>query len=188
MANSFGGLWDNEKCFNWEIENRISLDNEGFVNLYNNTAREICKLISFDSFGDIGGGVGAYSLAMKNLNKEVYYYDLNEYHLQYAQIHNVATHYKQTDITQNKIKHDLVACIEVMEHITDDKLNDLLNNVDCKYFHFSSTPNKTDFDEEWGHINIKKEDEWIALFERHNYQLHTRMNLPTNWSLLFKKS
>lgn len=188
MANSFGGIWSDEQCFRWELQNNISLENQGFINLYNSTARELSKLVEFESFADIGGGVGAYSLAMKNLNKQVYYYDLNKHHLYYAMSHNVAHYYHQTDITQNKIKHDLVACIEVMEHITDDKLNDLLTNVDCKYFHFSSTPHLTDFDEEWGHINIKQEHEWIALFEQHNYQLHTKMNLPTSWSLLFKKN
>ena len=187
MANSFGGLWSDEKCFQWELDNNISLDNQSFVNLYNSTAREISKLIDFDTFADIGGGVGAYSLAMKNLNKQVYYYDLNKHHFNYAMTHNVAHYYHQTDITQNKIKHDLVACIEVMEHITDDKLNDLLANVDCKYFHFSSTPNTTDFDEDWGHINLKQEHEWIDLFQQHNFQLLTKMNLPTSWSLLFKK-
>lgn len=188
MANSFGGTWTDEQCFQWELQNNISLENQSFVNLYNSTAREISKLVEFESFADIGGGVGAYSLAMKNLNKQVYYYDLNKHHFDYARKHDVAHYYHQTDITQNKIKHDLVACIEVMEHITDDKLNDLLLNVECKYFHFSSTPNTTDFDEEWGHINIKQEHEWIALFQQHNYQLHTKINFPTSWSLLFKKN
>jgi hypothetical protein len=75
-----------------------------------------------------------------------------------------------------------------MEHITDDKLNDLLTNVDCKYFHFSSTPNTTDFDEDWGHINVKQEHEWIALFEQHNYELLSNIEVPTTWSLLFKKN
>ena len=41
MENSFGGLWSDEKCFQWELDNNISLDNQSFVNLYNSTAREI---------------------------------------------------------------------------------------------------------------------------------------------------
>lgn len=187
MANSFGGIWSDEQCFRWELQNNISLENQGFINLYNSTAREISKLVEFESFADIGGGVGAYSLAMKNLNKQVYYYDLNKFHLDYAMQNNVAHYYHQTDITQNKIKHDLVACIEVMEHITDSKLNDLLTNVDCKYFHFSSTPHTTNFDAEWGHINIKQEREWIELFKQHNYELMTQIEVPTTWSLLFEK-
>ena len=84
MANSFGGIWSDEQCFRWELQNNISLENQGFINLYNSTAREISKLVEFESFADIGGGVGAYSLAMKNLNKQVYYYDLNKHHLYYA--------------------------------------------------------------------------------------------------------
>ncbi len=48
----------------------------------------------------------------------------------------------------------------------DEKLIPFLTNLKCKYFHFSSTPHKTDFDEKWGHINIKSEEEWVALFEK----------------------
>ncbi len=67
------------------------------------------------------------------------------------------------------------------------KLIPFLTNLKCKYFHFSSTPHKTDFDEAWGHINIKSEDEWIALFEQCGFKLDRKMSLPTSWSLLFAK-
>jgi len=187
MENSFGGLWDDKKCFDYEMANQIRLDNEGFVNMFRATANKVAELVEFKTFADVGGGVGTYSLAMKELDKQVKYYDLNKYHFDYARQHNVAHKYFQTDITETKIKADLVACIEVMEHITDDKLHTMLNNIDCNYFHFSSTPHLSDFDEEWGHINIKQEAEWIAFFELHNYELLTKIEVPTTWSLLFKK-
>ena len=186
--NSFGGIWDDNKCFEFEMANNIRLDNDGFVNLYINTAQQISELVEFETFADIGGGVGAYSIAMKNRNKQINYYDLNSNHLEYAKKHNVAHNYFQCDITDTKIKVDLVACIEVMEHITDDKLNRMLENIECNYFHFSSTPHLTDFDAEWGHINIKQESQWIELFNNHNYELMKKVNVPTTWSLLFKKT
>jgi 2-polyprenyl-3-methyl-5-hydroxy-6-metoxy-1,4-benzoquinol methylase len=185
--NSFGGLWDDKKCFDYEMANQIRLDNEGFVNMFRATAKQIAELVEFKTFADIGGGVGTYSLAMKELNKHVTYYDLNRHHFDYASLHNVANTYIKCDITDIKIKADLVACIEVMEHITDDKLHRMLGNIECKYFHFSSTPNTTTWDAEWGHINIKQEAEWIALFKEHNYELLTQIEVPTTWSLLFKK-
>lgn len=188
MQNSFGGLWDDKKCFDYEMANQIRLDNEGFVNMFIATANKINSLIDFKTFADIGGGIGTYSLAMKSIDKQVAYYDLNKYHFEYAKQHNVAHKYFQCDITDTKIKADLVACIEVMEHITDDKLHQMLDNIECNYFHFSSTPHKTNWDEEWGHINIKQEREWIELFKQHNYELLTQIEVPTQWSLLFKKS
>ena len=185
--NSFGGLWDNAKCFEYEMQNQIRLDNEGFVNMFRATAKKIAELVEFKTFADIGGGVGAYSLAMKELNKHVTYYDLNKHHFNYALLNNVANVYKECDITEAIIKAELVACIEVMEHITDDKLHSMLGNIECKYFHFSSTPHLDPLDKEWGHINIKQEAEWIALFKEHNYELMTQIEVPTTWSLLFKK-
>lgn len=187
MGNSFGGLWDDQKCFDYEMANQIRLDNEGFVNMFRATANKVASLIEFKTFADIGGGVGTYSLAIKELNKHVSYYDLNKHHFNYAMLHNVANIYKQCDITETKITADLVACIEVMEHITDDKLHRMLDNINCKYFHFSSTPHLTTWDAEWGHINVKQEAEWIALFNKHNFELLTKIEVPTTWSLLFKK-
>jgi len=187
MENSFGGLWDDKKCFDYEMQNQIRLDNEGFVNMFRATAKQIAELVEFKTFADVGGGVGTYSLAMKELNKQVNYYDLNKYHFDYVRKHNVAHKYFQCDITETKIKADLVACIEVMEHIIDDKLNRMLNNINCKYFHFSSTPHTTTWDTEWGHINIKQERDWIAFFKQHDYELLSKIEVPTTWSLLFKK-
>jgi 2-polyprenyl-3-methyl-5-hydroxy-6-metoxy-1,4-benzoquinol methylase len=188
MENSFGGLWDDAKCFEYEMQNQIRLDNEGFVNMFRATAKQIAELVEFKTFADIGGGVGTYSLAMKELDKHVTYYDLNQHHLHYAMLHNVANVYNKCDITETKITAELVACIEVMEHITDYKLQRMLGNIECKYFHFSSTPHTTNWDAEWGHINIKQEAEWIAFFELHNYELLTKIEVPTTWSLLFKKT
>ena len=187
MENSFGGLWDDKKCFDYEMANQIRLDNEGFVNMFRATAKQIAELVEFKTFADVGGGVGTYSLAMKELVKNVTYYDLNQHHLHYAMLHGVANVYNKCDITDIKITADLVACIEVMEHITDDKLHKMLDNIECNYFHFSSTPHTTTWDAEWGHINIKQEHEWIAFFELHNYELLTKIEVPTTWSLLFKK-
>lgn len=187
IQNSFGGLWDDRKCFDYEMDNQIRLDNDGYVNMFKETALQVNDLINFKTFADVGGGVGAYSLAMKSIDKHVTYYDLNKHHLGYALLHDVANVYKQCDITETQIKADIVASIEVMEHITDDKLHQMLNNIECNYFHFSSTPHKTDWDAEWGHINIKQEKDWIEFFEQHNYELLTKISVPTQWSLLFKK-
>ena len=186
-VNSFGGNWNDAKCFQWELDNGISLENEGFVNLYKSTAKRINELIPFTKFTDLGGGVGAYTKAMRELGKEVHYYDGNIHHHEYASEHRAADKYFYGDFTKMKITGDLVAMIEVAEHIYDDQLVPFLQKVECNYFHFSSTPHKNTMDSDWGHVNIKLEHEWIALFESCGFELLQKVQLPTMWSLLFKK-
>lgn len=186
-VNSFGGNWNDAKCFQWELDNGISLENEGFVNLYKATAKSINELIPFTKFTDLGGGVGAYSKAMREIGKEVHYYDGNIHHHEYASERRAADKYFYGDFTKMKIQGDLVAMIEVAEHINDDQLVPFLQRVECNYFHFSSTPHAHKMDADWGHVNIKLEHEWITLFEECGFELLQKVQLPTMWSLLFKK-
>lgn len=186
-ANSFNGNWNDVKCFQWEMDNGITLENPGFVKLYEATAKTIADLIPFEKFTDLGGGIGAYSKAMRALGKEVHYYDNNVLHHEYASERRAANRYHYGDFTKMIITGDLVAMIEVAEHITDEQLIPFLTRVECNYFHFSSTPHTNKMDADWGHVNIKLEHEWIALFEECGFELLKKVQLPTMWSLLFTK-
>ena len=192
--NSFGGTWDDQKCFNHENDLGINLDNESYVNLFKQTAEEIVKITGAKTFLDCGGGMGAYTLAMLEQGLDCTYVDLNQHHVEYVgkrlkPIHDAQTlNIYQNDFTKQTFKKfDLVASIEVMEHITDAQLIPFLTNLQCDYFNFSSTPHTTDYDAEWGHINIKSEQEWVALFEKCGFTLHSKVGQPTSWSLLFTK-
>ena len=186
-VNSFGGNWSDIQCFDWEMRNGIHLDNPSFVNLYKETTELITSKIEFSSFTDLGGGVGAYCQQMKKAGKQVTYYDLNPHHFEYAHERNVADSYHLGDFTTMVIKGDLVSCIEVAEHITDEKLIPFFSRLECNYLHFSSTPFYTKFDEDWGHINIKPKAHWIEFFSKFGYTLHKEIEKPTKWSLLLKK-
>jgi 2-polyprenyl-3-methyl-5-hydroxy-6-metoxy-1,4-benzoquinol methylase len=193
MKNAFNGTMNDEDCFNHELSLGIDLDNDSYVNLFNQTAKEIVTITGAKTFLDCGGGMGAYTKAMLEQGLNCTYVDLSKLHGEYVTKRLVkqdaqTLHIYIKDFTTQKWKtFDLVASIEVMEHIEDEKLIPFLTNLKCKYFHFSSTPNKTHFDEKWGHINIKSEEEWIALFEQCGYKLDRKMSLPTTWSLLFTK-
>ena len=186
-VNSFNGNWNDKKCFDWEMSNGITLENPHFVNLYKDTAQFINENIKFDKFTDLGGGVGAYCKAMKELGKEVHYYDGNIHHHEYAYNYKVADTYHFGDFTNMVIEGELIAMIEVAEHIEDERLLPFLKKVQCKYFHFSSTPHTSEMDADWGHINIKTEQQWVDVFDKCGYTLLGKINYPTNWSLLFKK-
>jgi 2-polyprenyl-3-methyl-5-hydroxy-6-metoxy-1,4-benzoquinol methylase len=192
--NAFGGTWDDKKCFNHENDLGINLDNESYVNLFKQTAEEIVKITGAKTFLDCGGGMGAYTKAMLEQGLDCTYVDLNQHHVDYVGHRLNPSHDGQTlNIYQNDFtkqtfkKFDLVASIEVMEHIPDAQLIPFLTKLKCKYLHFSSTPHTTDFDEEWGHINIKSEEEWVALFEKCGFIFWQRLSHPTSWSLLFTK-
>jgi 2-polyprenyl-3-methyl-5-hydroxy-6-metoxy-1,4-benzoquinol methylase len=186
-ANSFNGNWNDRTCFEWEMANGIKLENPGFVRMYEATAKVISELIPFEKFTDLGGGVGAYSKAMRDIGKEVHYYDANIHHHEYASERRAANRYHYGDFTNMKITGDLVAMIEVAEHISDEKLIPFLTRVECNYFHFSSTPHTNKMDADWGHINIKSEWEWIDLFKSCGFKFMQKVEVPTYWSLLFTK-
>ena len=191
--NAFNGTMTDEQCFNHELSIGVDLDNDTYVNLFKQTAKEILEITQAKTFLDCGGGVGAYTKSMLEQGLDCTYVDLSKIHGEYVSKRlvnsdNQTLHIYIKDFTTQKFKtFDLVASIEVMEHIEDDKLKPFLKNIKCKYFHFSSTPNKTDFDNAWGHINIKSEEEWIALFNECGFTLDRKISLPTSWSLLFKK-
>lgn len=192
--NAFGGTWDDEKCFNHEHSLGINLDNESYVNLFRETAKEIMRITNAKTFLDCGGGMGAYTFAMIEQGANCTYVDLNKHHVDYVGKRLKPIHDAQTlkvyhkDFTASTFKKfDVVASIEVMEHIEDKHLISFLTKLKCNYFHFSSTPNTTDYDEEWGHINIKQEHEWIELFEKCGFTLHSKISYPTSWSLLFTR-
>ncbi len=191
--NAFNGTMTDKECFDHELSIGVDLDNQTYTELFKSTAKEILQITGAKTFLDCGGGVGAYTQAMLEHNVECTYVDLSKIHGEYV-TRKITRNDNSTlqvfikDFTTQQWKtFDLVASIEVMEHITDEKLIPFLTNLKCKYFHFSSTPDKTDFDEKWGHINIKSEKEWVALFENCGFKFDRTISLPTSWSLLFTK-
>jgi cyclopropane fatty-acyl-phospholipid synthase-like methyltransferase len=93
--------------------------------------------------------------------------------------------------------YDMITSIEVFEHIPDEKLMPFIKELPhhCEYFLFSSTPypNTPEFDEQWGHCNLKQTDEWIRIFTEAGFELlkeetkYLQKNeIPTKWTLMFK--
>ena len=79
-----------------------------------------------------------------------------------------------------------MAFIEVAEHMTDKELNALFKKIKPTYILFSSTSQKTDNDEAWGHINIKQQNEWDAIFSSKGYEIYKQLSIPTSWSKIYK--
>jgi len=53
--------------------------------------------------------------------------------------------------------------------------------------YLSAVVNKTEFDETWGHINIKSDTQWVSMFRSFGYKLIEKPKTPTLWTLAFQK-
>lgn len=165
-----------EKELGWGI----SFDNPTFKNLAKVTAEQF-KDLPIKTVMDYGAGTGVYSDAFYNEGLLVSVYEIWDEHKDY--IRQNAPH---LNIIHEPITTDLMAFIEVAEHMTDKEILSLFKAVKPIYVLFSSTSEKTDYDEQWGHINVKQQDEWVLMFNRMGYELDRHLFYPTVYSKLFK--
>jgi len=166
-----------------ELAMGIGFHNPAFIDLCNSTAEIVKSLPDVKTILDYGGGTGVYSKAFQDAGFEVAYFDIFKPHNEYVK-KNAPT------ITRAKkpITTDLMAFIEVAEHMTDEELENLFKQISPKYILFSSTSDKTDNDEEWGHINLKEQDEWIEFWKEKGYVFVANVYRPTPWAKLFMKN
>lgn len=172
-----------KEFFDIEVANGITPENHDYFNLMNEVAN-IIKNYSRNII-EIGAGMGTLGECLIHKGCDYYGIEPNKYHQDYAYQRGV----KLNDITDYPDNCQMVVSIEVMEHLTDEQIKDYMNNINCEYFLFSSTPYYTTLeqDEAWGHINIKSEEKWIEFFAQFGFSLEKKLTLPTEWSLLFKK-
>jgi hypothetical protein len=85
------------------------------------------------------------------------------------------------------VKADFMYYIEVAEHMTDEEIVKALEKIHPEFILFSSTSETTENDEDWGHINIKPQFEWITFWEAMGYEVMNDLKYPTAWSKLLRK-
>jgi 2-polyprenyl-3-methyl-5-hydroxy-6-metoxy-1,4-benzoquinol methylase len=164
-----------------ELSMGISFDNPMFKQLAYHTAQEVIGL--GNTLMDYGAGTGVYADAFHNAGFDVTIFEKFVSHQEY--IKEKAPHLK---IIDKPITTDIMAFIEVAEHMTDKELNALFRKIKPNYILFSSTSQRTDNDEAWGHINVKEQNEWDIFFESKGYHIHKQLNNPTTWAKIYGKS
>ena len=149
---------------------------DGTANIIKNYARNIIE---------IGAGMGTLGECLIHKGCDYYGIEPNKYHRDFAKTRGIELH----DLGGYPTHAQMIVSIEVLEHLTDEQINEYLESIEADYFYLSSTPYETtpEFDAWWGHINIKSVDEWIAFFAEYGYSVHKKLNIPTDWSILFKK-
>jgi len=186
---------DNKFFFDKSVELGFTTrDYESLVNLHTNGARTL-QIMGCTSVFEFGSGLGFFLSACKRvgLYKHVGY-DINPYERDFAISKGIDPGRYLIGKFKTHGSYDAIYSTEVFEHLTDAELKKvmpLLYNACKKYFYFTSTPHASAdpaFDIEWGHINIKQKDEWIALFKQHGFDFMQDATDVCSWGLLFTKN
>ena len=164
-----------------ELEMGISLDNPNFVSLAKNTAEQIKGL--GHSLLDYGAGTGVYADAFHKAGFDVFIWEKFDAHKEY-----IRERLPYLNIIDKPITTDIMAFIEVAEHMTDKELNALFKKIKPNYILFSSTSQKTDNDEAWGHISVREQSEWDAFFSGYGYKVEKQLSIPTSWAKIYSKN
>ena len=170
-------------------------DYDSLVNLHENGAWTL-KIMGCTSVFEFGSGLGFFLSACQRIGLYRHVgYDINPYERDFAISKGVAPEkYLIGDFSKTKIgKYDAIYSTEVFEHMTDQQISfvmPILHKACNKYFYFTSTPYASAdpaFDIEWGHINLKQKEQWVAMFHRHGFDLLRETTEVTPWGLLFVK-
>jgi len=186
---------DNKFFFDKSVELGFTTrDYESLVNLHTNGARTL-QIMGCTSVFEFGSGLGFFLSACQRvgLYKHVGY-DINPYERDFAISKGIDPGRYLIGKFKTHGSYDAIYSTEVFEHMTDaeiKKVMPVLYNACKKYFYFTSTPHASAdpaFDIEWGHINIKQKDEWIALFKQHGFDFMQDATDVCSWGLLFTKN
>lgn len=187
-----------KEFFDFEMANNLRPDNENFYAVHKKVA-DFVMLFYPSNHLDLGGGNSPLTKILQDYGVDAEIVEKNPYSIDLQK--NIGTKpgsiWNEDFTTMEFYPFDFVTSIEVFEHIPDEILQPFIEYLPyfAKMFLFSSTPhpNTPEFDEQWGHCNLKQTDEWVKIFEAAGFELmkeqtnHLQKNcIPTTWTLLFK--
>jgi 2-polyprenyl-3-methyl-5-hydroxy-6-metoxy-1,4-benzoquinol methylase len=162
-----------------ELKMGVSLDNPAFMDLARNTVAQLNGYGA--SILDYGCGVGAYSKAAIDHGFKVYAFEKFKSHKEYLK-----KNLPELKLVTKLPKTDILMFIETAEHMTDDEIKTIFQQINPIWILFSSTSLETFNDEMWGHINIKDQKDWDEFFLQLGYRIHKQVSLPTEWSKIYQ--
>ena len=184
---------DNKFFFDKSVElGFTTTDYEPLVNLHTNGAR-VLQSLGCESVFEFGSGLGFFLSACQRVGLNYVGYDINPYERDFAIIKGIEPGRYILGELKTHSSYDAIYSTEVFEHMTDEQIEDVmpvLSYACNKYFYFTSTPHASQdpaWDIEWGHINLKQKEQWVAMFARHGFDLLREATEVTPWGLLFVK-
>lgn len=188
--------FSDKEFFDWEMNNGLHPGNENFYAVHKRVADYILKYKPKNHL-DLGGGNSPLTKILQDNQVEAELVELNPHSVN-LQIELGTKNIWLEDFTDIEYSlFDFITSIEVFEHISDEKILPFIEYLPtfCKYFLFSSTPypNTPEFDEQWGHINLKPTEKWVEIYENAGFKImpletnYLQKNvIPTEWTLMFK--
>lgn len=205
FGDDVDSLYEESEIVKWEIpQNGVSdksfFDQEverGFtttlwptmLNIHRVAAQTI-KSLGCQSVFEIGSGLGAFLLGCQQEQLTHMGMDRNIYEREFAISKGVSSeNYIIGDIKTFKFDryYDCVNCVEVFEHLSDEELQPICQQLaaSCNFFYFTSTPYADSSDKEWGHINIKSKNQWVEFFNSFGLSLFRDDKTIVDWGLIF---
>jgi len=193
-----------KQFFDWEIEHGLypGGSNKGFYEVHKKLAEfidDFLKISPGKNHLDLGAGNSPLTKILQDFGIQAVLIEQNKYSIELQkEIGVFSKNIFNDDFTNMEfVPFDFVTSIEVFEHIPDKQLLPFIAYLPlfCQFFLFSSTPHKDtpEFDEQWGHVNLKSTDEWIRIFTEAGFELlkeetgYLQKNcIPTTWTLMFK--
>lgn len=182
-----------QEFFNYNKEHGWTQENPAWVKGMDEMAEYCIEKLGAKAVFDLGCGTGGLLESLIKRDTVCMGIDSNPLNKEFFDKRNPSETerficaFAQDMIPGNKF--DVVVCIEVLEHITDEVNTKILENwrENTNFFIFSSTPYTSSpaFDKQWGHINVKPTEHWIKFFEARGYKMIQRLDFPTKWTLLF---
>jgi 2-polyprenyl-3-methyl-5-hydroxy-6-metoxy-1,4-benzoquinol methylase len=188
-------MLSNKEFFEVEHKEGQTQDNPDYLRLHYTLAEIMKNRLDCKSVFEIGPGPGALMEGLSKLGIYVEGIDQNQYSKEYfvGRNQHLADKYHWLKLSGaaevvKATNFDTVVSIETMEHIKNSDMEKIifLLSQRCRWFWFSSTPKKTDWDESWGHINIKYDHQWVWWFEKLGWKFVEWTKMPTEWSMLFE--
>lgn len=165
-----------------EVEDmNLTMQNNAFVNLAKSVAR-YCKKFNAKNVIDYGCGTGVYSQVLRREGFDIMAQDIFKSHRDYCR-----SNYPDLKVIATPKRADLMLFIEVAEHMSDEEIKTAIDLIQPEFILFSSTSQVTEYDEAWGHINIKDDRAWIKFWLNLGYKVFERPQTPTKWTLTLKK-
>jgi len=170
-----------EEFLRVELQAGISADNPEFRALGRATAAQMLGR-GFRTVLDFGAGTGVYADAFHQAGFEVQAFEIWEEHRAY-----IREKFPHVRLTAEPFSAELMLFIETAEHMSDEELRTLFGRISPDYVLFSSTSDRTEWDVEWGHINVKTQPEWGRFFATLGYEPAGPLSAPTPWARLFRR-
>ncbi|MEZ0537117.1 glycosyltransferase [Caldicellulosiruptoraceae bacterium PP1] len=148
---------------------------ETIMKFFGDIADYIIKTFNPKRTLDVGCAKGLLVECLRDRGVEAYGFDISEYAISQVREDLKPFVWVQSAHEPIKEKYDLITCIEVLEHIPNEYVDQVIKNItNCTNIIIISSTSSA-FDDPT-HINIKTNIEWINLFAKYGFVLDYRYN------------